>query len=343
MSESRVDLGFAEKVGSLWLLKSNYFPSKVGGKPSWLDLKALPHDDELQCKKCGKPMIFLCQIYAPIEENVSCFHRTIFVFICRNDSCCIQNKNSNLVVFRSQLPIVNNFYPSEAPIEEIKCEFEISKFVKTCAVCGNFGSKHCSKCKTRQYCCREHQLIDWKAGHKINCGAQKNESSDVKCLFNELELLMEEEQILKMVKEAPEEAEARRLKEYEDFVAKNKSGTLPDVSDTDLESHAAGSMDQTFSKFRKRVSINPEQVLRYDRGGNPLWIADDLFPGQIPNCEYCDSERQFEFQIMPQLLYSLHEYALDWGTLIVYTCKNSCDAGPSYKREYIFKQDITNK
>lgn len=342
MSNLRVDLGFAEKIESLWLLKSNYFPSKVGGKPSWLDLKELPTDEELQCKKCNKPMIFLCQIYAPIEDNDSCFHRTIFLFICRNDSCCVRNENCNLVVFRSQLPLANDFYPSVAPSEEVKSEFDISKFVKICSVCGNFGSKHCSKCKTQQYCSREHQLIDWKAGHKANCGVSQSESSNIKCIFSELELVMEEEQ-LKESSETPKEAEARRLKEYDEFVAKNKSGTLPDIPDTDLDSHATGETDKIFSKFRKRIASNPDQVLRYERGGQPLWVAENPLPEQIPNCDYCGSERQFEFQIMPQLLYALHEYALDWGTLVVYTCKDSCNVGPNYRREYLFKQDVTNK
>lgn len=57
----KTDIGFLEPKDS-WLLHPKYFPSKVGGKPSWLDLKDLPNPKDLLCKKCEVPMIFLCQV-----------------------------------------------------------------------------------------------------------------------------------------------------------------------------------------------------------------------------------------------------------------------------------------
>jgi Programmed cell death protein 2, C-terminal putative domain. len=57
--------------------------------------------------------------------------------------------------------------------------------------------------------------------------------------------------------------------------------------------------DKSFSKFSERISKNPDQVLRYDRGGKPLWISSDHIPidDDIPHCEYCGEKRQFEFQV----------------------------------------------
>ena len=43
---------------------------------------------------------------------------------------------------------------------------------------------------------------------------------------------------------------------------------------------------------------------------------------------------------MPQLLNSLHDDNLDWGVLIVYTCRNSCDTKDKYVSEFIYKQDF---
>jgi pre-rRNA-processing protein TSR4 len=57
--------------------------------------------------------------------------------------------------------------------------------------------------------------------------------------------------------------------------------------------------DRQFSKFNLRIRQNPDQVLRYNRGGKPLWISSDHTPSEddIPCCEYCGQHRQFEFQV----------------------------------------------
>lgn len=57
--------------------------------------------------------------------------------------------------------------------------------------------------------------------------------------------------------------------------------------------------DKQFSKFTSRIKQNPDQVLRYDRGGIPLWISSHHIPNEdnIPCCQYCGKHRQFEFQV----------------------------------------------
>lgn len=46
---------------------------------------------------------------------------------------------------------------------------------------------------------------------------------------------------------------------------------------------------------------------------------------------------------MPQMLNSLKNYDLDWGVILVYTCKNDCDVNSKYVKEFCFKQDIVKK
>jgi pre-rRNA-processing protein TSR4 len=41
--------GFLDKTDK-WRLESRFFPSKVGGKPAWLDLLNLPPTEQLLCK-----------------------------------------------------------------------------------------------------------------------------------------------------------------------------------------------------------------------------------------------------------------------------------------------------
>lgn len=38
-----------------------------------------------------------------------------------------------------------------------------------CVVCGCLGPKKCGRCKQVSYCSRQHQIHDWKSGHKLFC------------------------------------------------------------------------------------------------------------------------------------------------------------------------------
>ena len=172
--EEQVELGFIEE-SEPFLLKSRFFPSKLGGKPAWLSLNNIPNPAELSCRTCGKPTIFLLQVYSPDEGSHDAFHRTLFLFVCSNADCCKINDSGNLFVFRSQLPRKNEFYSSEPPKEiPLNEEPDASKFQSLCVVCGCYGPKSCGKCHKITYCSKEHQSIDWKAGHKKNCGEKGN-------------------------------------------------------------------------------------------------------------------------------------------------------------------------
>jgi len=45
---------------------------------------------------------------------------------------------------------------------------------------------------------------------------------------------------------------------------------------------------------------------------------------------------------MPQLLFFFggknERESLDWATIVVYTCENSCDSSLSYKEEFVWVQ-----
>lgn len=51
---------------------------------------------------------------------------------------------------------------------------------------------------------------------------------------------------------------------------------------------------------------------------------------------------------MPQMLNhlrldSVSEIGVDWGTLLIYVCEENCDKGPSYKNEFLWKQDFSGE
>ncbi|CAH4018538.1 unnamed protein product [Pieris brassicae] len=350
MSNKGVDIGYVEEKDS-WLLHPRFFPSKVGGKPSWLNLSNVLSPTELTCKHCTDVMMFLCQIYAPFEEQDDTFHRTLFVFICKNGSCCRLNNSDNIKVFRCQLPRKNEFY-SFQPYEENKEEvFPMDKWTKLCHVCGLKAPSHCSNCKNVYYCCRKHQILHWQKGHKESCTNVSEiddhyftiTESGKDLLFKEWELIVDEEDE-EDVKDVDTNEEMEKLRK---LIQEQKAGTMNDVNDSELEEYSRNiPEDKLFNKFNKRIARHPDQVLRYDKGGTPLWITGNSnVLIDVPNCQYCNEERQYEFQIMPQLLnfinVGIELNSIDWGVLAIYTCKQSCNKGPAYKEEIVIKQDLT--
>jgi len=374
-AQSTTKLGFIEDVDNR-LLNSHFFPSKVGGRPAWLSLNPIPDSVDLQCSECKEITCFLLQVYSPLQIRDDCFHRTIFVFICKNPSCSsTQDVSKSFKVFRSQLPRCNDFYSSLPPNENLKDDFDIDDFPNAwnfnslCLVCGIKGPKKCSQCKKASYCGRSHQIIDWKACHKSECKQiqeTNTSNSNVKNffsqrsdplptayekeIFEEFDLVTEDE-VLPVKQEDTNNSKTNEesLKEFENLrVGESSSNKSFSVADLEQTAKAETEDDREFLKFKERIRPEPTQVLRYNRNVSPLWVSAYQKPeqGDIPNCSKCGARRVFEFQIMPQILNHLKldstEASVDWGTLCVYTCELSCPIGNGYAPEFIWKQDFHN-
>lgn len=347
---SDVELGFLEKV-PLWKLHHRYFPSKIGGFPAWLDLQNLPLPQVLQCPSCGEPTSFLMQMYA--EEDASdpsggSFHRTIFVFACRRSSCIKPGLSKSVIILRCGLPRKNDFYGQEPAIEDPDAKDPEVKN-PLCSVCGCLAPNTCSSCKKTFYCSRSHQILAWKSGHKEECVKIKGDPEVLrgepiksKVVFAEYELISEPEDPSDGVKLKSEE---ERNEEYKDTVSKLKP-ELNGVEASELEKYCGNSKDKVFRQFQKRIDDYPNQVLRYDRGGQPLLISGKNVPGPnlIPKCK-CGARRKFEFQIMPQILNYLEqeetlEDGLDFGTILIYTCPKNCHGNLKYVPEIAWVQFV---
>lgn len=185
---------------------------------------------------------------------------------------------------------------------------EVRSSATLCQVCGCRGPLSCGACKSVSYCSKEHQTLDWSQGnHKKSC--RSNETFRIgnqahKYLLDEFDLVTEPEEIADSnLNKEDENDEARRLKEYEEFLEKNKKNSnddLADVPDEEFEKYTSQiDDDKVFAKFKKRISNEPEQVIRFDRGGKPLWITtkNQLKETDIPLCDKCNGPRIFEFQV----------------------------------------------
>ena len=377
-----MDLGFVEKVDDPALLTSRHFPSKVGGRPAWLELSLLPAPEQLACRHCGKPTVFLLQLYAPLDCNhPHAYHRTLYVFMCRDAGCHSNGSTKAFVVLQCQLGRANGFYEwgasasdSESdeqsgtelegaickpcatvgrgsreavasgspeqldgvcvdpeslckPLSDVNLSNDSRKIVcsesdgsitnskaqgaestaniqstnsvvlvrpkcskdtkkqavflppSLCIVCGCYAPKKCAKCKQVNYCSREHQIHDWKKGHKLLCSKLNQTpphiTSDLDMpyrpeqdvLLPEFEIVRETEPSVTEQPKAAERSEEERMKDYYEFISSSEySGSKADdgVGESELrEIEKASSKvkgDKVFKAFRKRVSIEPEQV-----------------------------------------------------------------------------------
>lgn len=363
-------------------LLAHYLPlGKVGGKPAWLNPVNLPSSSSLLCRVCEQPMAFLLQVYAtnPGDEAHS-FHRTLYFFICRNQECSRTNDASNIRAFRCTLARCNDFYSPEKPFDpdldgEIADPYWKPSYPHLCELCGCFATKKCARCESVWYCCREHQTADWNAVHKLECCAPKlptDECAEEQAaddsitlvkpkrsksangfVFPEYAIEMDVERSSKYNlpesdDESPDVDIKERIKEFQDYAKAHKDVCSVELAEQDAED-IDGSLgeDSAFKRFGKIIALNPEQIIRYDRGGVPL-LSTDYAPSMpvIPPCSLCGCSRNFEMQIMPNLLALIGVdrlgNSIDWATLLLYTCSKNCpipDHG--YAEEFVVKQDFS--
>ena len=288
MKKSVVELGFLEGVEDAEEATSSLcLPSKVGGKPSWLDLKRVPSSETLSCVSCKKPMICLLQFHAPLHPHLQADaedqetrsqtdkkdqlmhsqtkadtedHRTLFIFMCRDPNCHSSGNSVSFMALRWQ-----DCKDSSEP-ENNSCDL-ISPL---CIVCGGRGSKWCGSCHLVNYCSREHQIHDWKSGHKRMCselaGGKPLDSirynPSVGVVLPELDIVTEPEPEM-CWKAQYEKSEEERMEEYQRYL-KNEGSTLggSEFNQELLERAAVGDTktDKIFRAFKKRTAIEPQQV-----------------------------------------------------------------------------------
>ncbi|NXK92208.1 PDCD2 protein, partial [Formicarius rufipectus] len=219
------------------------------------------------------------------------------------------------------------------------------------------GPRCCGRCRRAAYCGPEHQALDWRSGHRRSCGHSPaaDDSEDAilehnEFLFPEYEILIEPEEPDSTLDPGDEEVvdTSKDPKEQEELGATG-SDAFQSLDEATLEAMAKCETeeDKIFQMFKEKVAAEPEQIIRYCRGGEgPIWVSGENRPEEkdIPNC-LCGAKRIFEFQIMPQLLNHLQVDSLgesiDWGTLVVYTCADNCGGGNEYLEEFIWKQDYS--
>jgi len=179
-----VELGFAEPIEDSAAFAADWVEwqgGKVGGKPVWLVPAALPPLPSVTCPRCERRMVFLAQFYSPVDADDvghdGAYHRMLYVFVCGRGACCNLPSDApyapgrpSVRVFRCQLPRSNPLYVESGDAEPVvPCGW--SPAAVSCAVCGLPAPNRCSRCSCVRYCCREHQALHWKLGHRAQCAS----------------------------------------------------------------------------------------------------------------------------------------------------------------------------
>ncbi|KAJ8749628.1 hypothetical protein K2173_026277 [Erythroxylum novogranatense] len=358
-----VVLGFLEKPKCHWSLLRQLFPSKAGGVPAWVDPINLPSGQSCTCDICGQPLQFLLQVYSPLSDKESAFHRTIFVFMCTSMSCLLRDQHEqwkhgpgkpsrSVKVFRCQLPYSNPFYSSEPPKHNGN-DRPLKAGVALCNWCGTWkGDKMCSSCKKAHYCSQKHQALHWRFGHKLEC-QRLSLSSQLpdSCDSAPMEKIQVASNTLwpeyEMINENEDEFDEGETSDDERRVNSLVPTSRLDLSMNSLLDSFKGDSDKKcWAVFQERIARAPEQVVRYCRhaSAKPLWPMSTGQPskGDIPCCNHCGSSLVFEFQVLPQLLYYFGVKndvdSLDWATIVVYTCGASCETSAGYAEEFAWVQ-----
>jgi pre-rRNA-processing protein TSR4 len=328
-------LGFPEPALQACDMLRHAFPSKVGGRPAWLDPLRLPSPEDLRCPTDGSTMRFLLQVYAPVEEQPEACHRTMFVFVSGKASALHGSSTSGgaargspgVQVYRCQLPRSNEYYVYNPLTDRERLA----------------GPRYCGEASVADpWAVAAHEKV-------ILQGIQATQESQTHVpLFPEYEIVIEEEC----------EGNEARMVSTQELIQENMQKAT-DISksnnytEEELPSELIDEIEKNmplekrhFASFAARIAGAPSQILRYcfEDGSGPICPSPHGIPtpDQIPPCEYCGASRKFEFQILPQVLNILgvdpaDDDALDFGTIAVYSCSRSC-SGQGYKREFAWVQ-----
>ncbi|KAG5839695.1 hypothetical protein ANANG_G00207650 [Anguilla anguilla] len=314
---------------------SSFCTNKIGGLPDRLPSVSLRYPS---CALCSTDLTHVVQVYCPLAASP--YHRTINVFACPNPLC--YGKSESWTVLRSQC--------LESPV----CEDQRTK----CAVVKE------APMATRDWC---EEADDWgeaEEGSDSSAPACSNEGPgtsstpdlDFSTRMEGLRLVEEGDCSLKgcvldpgwvptfcshyvsvmeeadLWGQADLEHEQKLLQEYEqrEGVAVGEMDSCEGRESMEkYEKTEARHGDQVFSRFMKKISLCPQQILRYCWSGSPLLITDAPSNVVAP-CGRCGGPRTFEFQLMPALVSLLRstdsslEVAVEFGTVLIYTCRRSC-------------------
>ncbi|XP_054245786.1 programmed cell death protein 2-like [Indicator indicator] len=342
--------------------------NKLGGSADWVPSV---RPDCPRCGVCGGALAHLVQVYCPLEGSPS--HRVANVFACAGKGC--SGAPQSWKVLRSQ-------YLQSQEKETQNCSIN-QKQASNCAAKDWFDEADdwgdCDGAESPASVSLQmlglNEAVSSSLSRELECASQFQQlclseatdgphslnthppDSQAMVMATQSSAPMFQPFYISVVDEEdytgfPDTDHADKLlKEYQQRegvdVEQLVSESFAGEGDSEkYEKSEVKGRDHTFHKFMKRVSVCPEQILRYSRGGQPLFITCppvNIEKG-VPACSTCGGSRVFEFQLMPALVSMLQsdsDLSVEFGTVLIYTCERSCWP-PNHQtplEEFIFVQE----
>ncbi|KAM6381087.1 programmed cell death protein 2-like [Pluvialis apricaria] len=325
--------------------------SKLGGSADWApSVRA----GAPRCGACGRALAQLVQVYCPLEGSP--FHRTANVFACGGESC--RGAPRSWKVLRSQcLQAPGKEAREDGVRQKQESNFAAKDWCDEAddwGVCDGAESPACASLQLLGL----NEAVSSSFSGEVECASQlqqlrlseaTNESGSLNThppvsegmgmatsssapVFQPFYISVVDEEDYTGFTDTDHadkllrEYQQREGVDLEQLMSESFAG---EGNNEKYEKSEVKSRDHTFHKFMKRISVCPEQILRYSWGGQPLFITcppANIDKG-IPACSNCGSNRIFEFQLMPALVSMLQsdsDLSVEFGTAVVYTCERSC-------------------
>eukprot|EP00672_Neobodo_designis_P022319 CAMPEP_0174848708 /NCGR_PEP_ID=MMETSP1114-20130205/13678_1 /TAXON_ID=312471 /ORGANISM="Neobodo designis, Strain CCAP 1951/1" /LENGTH=372 /DNA_ID=CAMNT_0016083013 /DNA_START=33 /DNA_END=1151 /DNA_ORIENTATION=+ len=282
--------------------------TKLGGRPAFLPGRETGAAAEVLskavCGRCKGPMFLVAQCYCPLRDNKN---RMMYVFAC-NKACC-------------------TVFPDDAwRAFTVQCDFE-------------------------------DPALDDEEAADLNRLPQPDGALK-KTMFPPVATAIEEEPEGEEIEQTELEKRMQAQAEAQEAVDESAAAT---ASDSDGEGKPQGprkdkgdatraeleeleekvdlknkQLDEYYEEFRSRVARLPQQVLRYQINGEPIFMNPErTIAAKIPPCRKCGGPQCMEMQIMPTAIFYLRAAAcapeggsdgMDFATVTVYHCAKSCEA-----------------
>ncbi|CDI75732.1 programmed cell death protein, putative [Eimeria praecox] len=313
----------------------------------WIDGQ-VPDGFPFICSICGADLDFVCQIATPYCANKRC----LYLFGCHKQTACGKRADGWTVVRGVVEPPAPERAEEKIGDNSSHCQLPDQGTLTTDAsdwLQAAFGyeapSNSCSenRCRQNEKTCVPEAPVSQTPWH-----------NDVQQTVDELMPAF----FVRIEDEPPDNSKfdatgvrARQLQlEYEQREAQGSAEEAEGNQNSIAEAEAyEESPDKVFLKLQKRLSRSPKQAIRYSFEGKPLFISP-LPKGEVasvPPCPHCGSSRVFEMQLVPAAAEEIEKRRrspaaapVEWGVVVVFTCRKDCVPTGIYTTEHVIVQEI---